>query len=181
MIISKCWFGKIEVIFPESSRNIPRMFVSKSFNDIPGILQNFENTFVSEKAQKIVFLGYPAKILILAVSSLAIFRVMYWKGLRRSFTAGKNFKMAQHFYNHYKSFPSGTWCIRDFSAVANICNCTCFWRHGFDNMLQKWFNCNYRRSTSLPRRIIEASTHWAFTCSKSLIETLENSVKYVQS
>ena len=53
------------------------MFVSKSFNDIPGILQNFENTFVSEKAQKIVFLGYPAKILILAVSSLAIFRVMY--------------------------------------------------------------------------------------------------------
>ena len=43
----------------------------------------------------------------------------------------------------------------------------------FDNMLQKSFNCSYRGSASLPTRIIEPSTHWEFTCSKSAIETLE--------
>ena len=40
----------------------------------------------------------------------------------------------------------------------------------FDNMLQKCFNCSYRSSsTSLPTRIIEPSTHGAFTCSKSVV------------
>ena len=51
----------------------------------------------------------------------------------------------------------------------------------FDNMLQKYFNYIYRGSTSLATRIIESSTHWAFTCSKSLIETLEQGVKSAQS
>ena len=51
----------------------------------------------------------------------------------------------------------------------------------FDNMLQKRFNCTYRGSKSLPTRIIEPSTHWEFTCSKSAIETLEQGVKYIQS
>ena len=39
----------------------------------------------------------------------------------------------------------------------------------FDNMLQKCFNCSYRGTTPLPTRIFEPSTHWAFTCSKSVI------------
>ena len=51
----------------------------------------------------------------------------------------------------------------------------------FDNMLEKCFNCIYRDSTSLPTRIIEPSTHWALTCSKSSIETLEQGAKFVQS
>ena len=42
----------------------------------------------------------------------------------------------------------------------------------FDNMLQKCFNCSYRGSTSLPSRIIEPSTHWTFTCSKSVVWNL---------
>ena len=41
------------------------------------------------------------------------------------------------------------------------------------DILQKCFNYSYRGSTSLPTRIIEPSTHWIFTCSKSPIETLE--------
>ena len=45
-----------------------------------------------------------------------------------------------------------------------------------DNILQK---C-YWGGTSLPTRIIEASTHWAFTCSKSAIETLEQGVEFVK-
>ena len=32
---------------------------------------------------------------------------MFGKGSHRSLTAGKNFKIAQHYDNHYKSFPSG--------------------------------------------------------------------------
>ena len=51
----------------------------------------------------------------------------------------------------------------------------------FDNMLQKCFDCSYRGSTSLPMRIIEPSTHEAFTCSKLAIKTLEQGVKSVQS
>ena len=39
----------------------------------------------------------------------------------------------------------------------------------FDSMLQKCFNCSYRGSTSLTTRIIEPSTHWEFTCSKSVV------------
>ena len=51
----------------------------------------------------------------------------------------------------------------------------------FDNMLQKIFNCAYPGSTSLSTRIIESSSHWAITCSKLIIETVEQDMKYVQS
>ena len=51
----------------------------------------------------------------------------------------------------------------------------------FDNILQKCFNCSYRSSTSLPTRIMEPSTHWAFTCLTSAIETQEQDGKSVQS
>ena len=47
------------------------------------------------------------------------------------------------------------------------------------DMLQKYFNCSYRGSTSLPMRIIEPSTYWTFTCSKSAIETLGKGIKSV--
>ena len=50
----------------------------------------------------------------------------------------------------------------------------------FDNMLQKCFNCSYRGSTSLPTRIIEPSTHWVFTSSKSAIEILEQGIQSIQ-
>ena len=50
----------------------------------------------------------------------------------------------------------------------------------FDHMLQIFFNYSYWY-TSLPTRIIESSSHWAFTCSKSTIETVEQGVKSVQS
>ena len=42
----------------------------------------------------------------------------------------------------------------------------------FDNMLQICFNCSYGGSTPLPTRIIEPSTHWLFTCSKSVVWNL---------
>ena len=50
----------------------------------------------------------------------------------------------------------------------------------FENMLHKCFNCSYRCRTSLPMRIIEPSIHWGFTCTKSVLETLEQGVKPVQ-
>ena len=43
-----------------------------------------------------------------------------------------------------------------------------------------YFNCIYLESTSLPTSIIKPSTHRAFTCSKSTIETLEQGAKSVQ-
>ena len=44
-----------------------------------------------------------------------------------------------------------------------------------------FFNYYHRGSTLLSTRIIEPSTHRAFTCSNSTIKTLEQGVKYVQS
>ena len=41
--------------------------------DIPEILQGYENIFIKSKSSKTCFVGYPTKILILAVSSLAMF------------------------------------------------------------------------------------------------------------
>ena len=51
----------------------------------------------------------------------------------------------------------------------------------FESMLQKRFSCSYRGETSLPMRIINPSTHWAFTCLKTGIETPKQGVKSVQS
>ena len=96
-------------------------------------------------------------------------------------TAGKNFKRAQDYYNHYKSFRqvfdvSVSTAQRQFFVIAHI-----FEIMQFDNMLQKCFNYSYGGSTSLPTSIIEPSTYWAFTCSKSATETLEQAVKSIQS
>ena len=49
------------------------------------------------------------------------------------------------------------------------------------DMLQKKISYSYCASTSLPTRIIEPFTYWAFTCSKSAKETLEQGAKSVQS
>ena len=57
--------------------NIRRTFheflFKKYSKNIPGILQDFENIFMKSKSPKICFVGYPVKILILTVSSLAMF------------------------------------------------------------------------------------------------------------
>ena len=69
------------------------------------------------------------------------FRVMFWKGSHRSLTAVKNFKRAQHYYNHYKSVPSGihvsvsTAQLRIFLIARVIMH--------FENTLQKCFNFSY--------------------------------------
>ena len=55
-----------EVMFPEYSRNIPQMFVSKMFQGYPRNIVSHENIFRSQK-------GYPVKILILTVCFLAMF------------------------------------------------------------------------------------------------------------
>ena len=110
-------FTNHEVVFPEYSKNISRMSVSKIFQGYPRNIVKLWKYFQNSKSSKNCFVGYPVKILKLAVSSLAMFfelywnhftfRVMFWKCSHRSLTAGKNFKKAQHCYNHYKSFPSG--------------------------------------------------------------------------
>ena len=101
-----------EVMFPEYSRNIPRMSVSKIFQ---GYSRN--NIFRGQKIQKIVLsvilwkLWYWQSLFLQCFSELYWNRftskVMIWKGSHRSLTAGKNFKIAQNYYKHYRSFPSG--------------------------------------------------------------------------
>ena len=49
----------------------------------------------------------------------------------------------------------------------------------FDNSLQQLFYYNYYGGTSLPTRVVEPSTHRAFTCSKAIIEILKQGVKSV--
>ena len=108
---------------------------------------------------------------------------MFWKGSHRSLTAGKNFKRAQHYciiiiinlfcQVFHVSVSSAQGQIFVIARVFDIMQ--------FENMLQKYFNCSYCSNTSLQTRIIKPSTHWAFTCSKSALETLEQGVKSIQS
>ena len=62
-----------EVMFPEYSRNIPGMFVSKIFQGYPRNIVKLFKYFLKSKSSKKFFVGYPVKNLILAVSSLAVF------------------------------------------------------------------------------------------------------------
>ena len=68
-----------EVMFPEHSRNIPRMSVSKVFQGYPRNIVKLWKYFRKSKSSKSCFVGYPVKILILAVSSLAMF---FWTLLK---------------------------------------------------------------------------------------------------
>ena len=109
--------SKHEVIFPEYSRNMPRMSVLKIFQGYPQNIVKLWKYFYKSKSSKNAFVDYLVKIwnwqsfLSQCFSELYwnrfTFRVMLWKGSHRPLTAGKNFKIAQHYHNHYKSFLSG--------------------------------------------------------------------------
>ena len=60
-------------MFKDYSSDIPQISVSKISKDIPGIWQDYDAIFMKSKRSKNCFAGYPVKILILAVSSLAMF------------------------------------------------------------------------------------------------------------
>ena len=66
-------FSNHEVMFPEYSRNIPGKFVSKIFQGYPRNIVKLFKYFLKSKSSKKIFVGYPVKNLILAVSSLAMF------------------------------------------------------------------------------------------------------------
>ena len=158
-------------MFLEYSRNIPQISVSKIFQGYPQhIVRFYENVLMKLKISKNCFVGYPVNFLILAISSLEMFSSY------RYLTAGKDLKLAQHYYQYITlllsifSFKYLVYqCVR---ASKNLCNCI---------HVTVFFNCSYCGSTSLPTRIIKYFTHWAFTFSKSTIETLEQDVKSVQS
>ena len=65
-------------MFPEYSRNIPQIFVSKIFQGYPRNIAKLWKYFKKSKSWKNCFVGYPVTILILAVSSLASFSELYW-------------------------------------------------------------------------------------------------------
>ena len=182
-------------MFPGYSRNIPQIYVSKIFQRYPRNIIRLWKCFCE------VILGCPMKFLILAVSSLECFfefywdhfsfRVMFWKGSYRCLTAGKKVKIRRTSLSVHNMIII---IINLFSQVINIsvrsaygstewknlCNCICFWDHAIWPHVTIFFNCSYRY-TSLPTRITEPSNHWAFSYSKSSIETLEQGVKSVQS
>ena len=178
-------FNNQEAMFPEYSRNMWQMFVSKMF---PRHLRNIVKLW-SQKVQKIVLSVILWNCNIGSLLSCNVFtelywncfkfRVMLWKSSHRSLIAGKNFKIAQHYIIIINLFPrvfnvSVSSALRQIFVTARV-----FDIMQFDNMLQKGFNCSFRGSKSLPTRIMEPSTHWAFTCPKSAIETLEQGVKSV--
>ena len=66
-------------------------------------------------------------------------------------TAGKNFKIAQHYYKHYKSFRqvfnvSGNLAQQQTFVIAHFFHIMQFDIMQFDIMRQKCFNCSYRGS-----------------------------------
>ena len=112
-------FWQIPLITKPCFQNIWKPFhkflLKKYSKDIPGILQGYENVFRESKSWKYCFVGYPVKILILAVSSLAMFlwtllkpifteskelRVVSWKGSYQCLAAGKDSELAQHYYQY---------------------------------------------------------------------------------
>ena len=68
-----------KVRFPEYSRNISQMSVSKIFQRYPQNIVKLWKYFYKSKSSKNYFAGYTVKILKLAVSSLAIF---FWTLLK---------------------------------------------------------------------------------------------------
>ena len=148
----------------------------------------------SQKAERIVLVSYPVKFLILSVSSLECFSELYWnhfsfremfsKGSYRCLTAGKKITISTTLLSIHNMIIV---IINLFCQVINISVCSGYGFTAFDfnplqfdHMLHFFFNCSYRY-TLLPTRIIEPSSHWAFICSKSTIETLEQGVKSFQS
>ena len=75
-------FRQIPVIIKQSFQSIRRTFHEFLFQndskDIPGILY-YENNFIKSKSSKNCFVGYPVKILTLAVSSL---EMLFWTLLK---------------------------------------------------------------------------------------------------
>ena len=63
-----------EVMFPEYSRNIPEMFVSKISQGYPRNIIKLFKYFLKSKSSKKFFVGYPVKNLILAVFSRNVFQ-----------------------------------------------------------------------------------------------------------
>ena len=131
--------------------------------DAPLTLRDF-----SQSNKQNCFVGFPVKILILAVSSLAMKFVetvlhLYdvLKSFLKSLAAGKNFKIARHYYSHY------------ISAAVNLCNCTCFQIMQLDSTLKKCLNCIYHYYRTFYSLF--------FYLLKSSIETLKQGVKSVQS
>ena len=105
---------------------------------------------------------------------------MFWKGLYQCWAAGKNLRLAKLYYNYYINLFRHVFNVSVCSAQPQIFVIECIFDiMQFDKSLQKLFHSNYHGSTSLPTRIIEPSTHQAFTCSKAVIETLEQGVKSV--
>ena len=122
--VKSLWFGNEiflanssnhEVMFSEYSRNISQMFVSKIFPRYP---RNIVMKFLEVKKFKKLFCGLSCEnfntgsllscnVFTELYWNCFTFRVMFWKGSHWSLIAGKKFGIAQHYYNHYKSFPSG--------------------------------------------------------------------------
>ena len=100
--------------------------------DVPLALRDF-----SQSNKQNCFVGFPVKILILAVSSLAMNFVETVLHLQWCF---ENVHIDPwHYYNYYKSFPSGISYISEFRAAANLCNCTCFQYHAIWQHVTKMF------------------------------------------
>ena len=66
-------FSNHKVMFPEYSKNIPQISVSEIFQGDPGNITRLWKYFYEVKMFKKCFVGCSVKILILAVSSLAMF------------------------------------------------------------------------------------------------------------
>ena len=146
----------------------------------------------SQESSKYWFVGYPVKFFKLAVSSLEIF---FWFLLKPLFSEINVLKRLMSRLARWKKFKISTTLssihnviiiiINLFHQVFNVLVCSTqrkifvitrvFEIMQFD-MLQIFFNCSYRGSTSLLTRIIERTTHRAFICSKSTIETLKSEV-----
>ena len=153
-----------EVMFPEYSRNIPRMSVSKTFQGYPRNIVKLWKYFQESKSSKNYFLGYPAKILILSpllqyFSKLYwnrfTFRVTFWKGSYRSLKLVKISK--EHNIIIVIRNPLGqVFNVLSSSTQWQIFVIACFFDiMQFDYMLQKCFSCSYRDSTSLPWELWE--------------------------
>ena len=144
-----------KVLFPKYSRNIPPVSAAKKFQGYPGDIIILWKCFYEVKNFEKLFCGLSCENF--DFGSLLSWNV-FWTLLKRLLLMHHIIITAIIFF---RQLFHGLVC----SAQLKIFGIACpFDITQFDNTLQKYFNCSYHGSTSLPTRIIEPSSHQTFTC-----------------
>ena len=141
-------------MFPEYSKNIPRISVSKIFQACPRNILRLRKYFYEVRKFKELFCGLSCGIfnigsllfwnVFLNIIENFFHLVMFWKGLYRCLTAGKKIKISTTLLSIHNGIVIIVNLFRrvfnvSFRAAKSLCNCMCFWHHTIWHVFSKIF------------------------------------------